>query len=105
MFVRAFRIPLINYFDDFAGGGPRGLAQTALWYFVEFRSLIGAKCKYEKCDFGNAIDFLGLRMAGGLLPVTASLPGEKREAYLSLIAEMLASGSCTPPKLPSWLGS
>ena len=104
LFVRLFRIPTINYFDDYVGVATHGLGHLALSYFMKFCNLIGFKCKDSKCSFGEKIEFLGLQVNCERHPAEALLPTEKRTKYRAEVVDILNSGSCTPAQASSLAG-
>jgi len=104
VFVRLFNIPVVNFFDDFAGAFPTGAGRAAADYFVEFCSLLGFECKVEKTEAGPALNFLGIHVdCAGVAPVL-SLPEDKRLRYGGLVRDILLRASCRPDEAASLAG-
>ena len=76
LFTRFFRLPLLNYFDDFAGCCPPEVLDLAQVAFTELNDFLGFRCNYTKEECGPEINFLGLRCC--VEPLSASLPHDTR---------------------------
>ena len=96
--ARVLGIPIIGYFDDFAGAVQRGLEQEALQLFCWLNRALGFLIKDSKCDSGEEIEFLGIQLsADGTGPVSVSMSDERGDGLLKAISTALESGSLRPP--------
>ena len=104
VFARYFSIPLVNFFDDFAGAAPAEAGLLAAFCFRRMNELIGFSCKREKEEVGEQITFLGLGISCAKLPVTIWLPPEKREKYLDFLLDVRLGGARAPSTAASAAG-
>ena len=105
LLARAFRLPVLGYFDDFAGATRLGLEAAALEVFNAVNEELGFVVKKEKGESGRAICFLGVcvrPVSGGGAEVNIS--GERRSRLIAAINGALESGLLPPAEAPSLAG-
>ena len=105
---KIFRLPAINYVDDFGCLLPKCLGQAGLRAFSSFCRMVGVRLKEKKTEIGREIVFLGLR---GSFPcpdngmeLLISLPETKRVRWCKAVRSYLAKGSITHSELDSLTG-
>ena len=105
---RLFGIPLICFFGDFAALIPRMLARKAMAVFSRFCDLLGITLKTGKSEVGTRVAFLGLQgwfpSAENKYTLHISLPGDKRKACESLLADYIHRRSISHQELEKLIG-
>ena len=104
IFTRLARVPLISYYDDFAGTSRPGGEREGLEVFKELNAAIGTSLKDEKEHCGEDVGFLGLTIHGGSLPISVECPHEKLAGYRTIIGEIIRGNSCPPSLAASLAG-
>jgi len=104
IFARLYNIPVISFYDDFAGGAPRLAVKAASGHFEEISSMVGISRKTEKTESGPQIRFLGLDFDCTGNNAILKLPDEKRVAYAKTVSAMLDSSVCRPEEADSLAG-
>ena len=97
IFTRAFGIPLICFFGDFAALLPRLLVRKGLAVFTAFCDTLGAWLKSAKLELGQSATFPGLRgkypAKGADFTLQICLLGEKKKkVWSALILSYLSQG-------------
>jgi len=103
-----FRIPVLNYFDDFGFLTPGDLTSEAMQAVSTFCQIFNIRLKIKKSEYGPEIIFLGLK---GSFPshetgmnLQVSLPEEKAKKWTELIRHFITQGAISAPELESVIG-
>ena len=103
-----FRIPILNYFDDFGFLTPSGMAGEAMRVVSEFCQILNIRLKLPKSEFGPDLNFLGLR---GIFPsikngmnLQVMLPEEKAEKWALIIKNIIEQRTVSATELESLIG-
>ena len=90
-----FKLPLIAFYDDYAGAAHQALGRLPLYCFERLNEVFGFSLKDEKSLFGKSVPFLGLQLSLlGPCPLLV-LPDEKRLKYRTQIVNVLKCNKFT----------